>query len=324
MNINLALKRKLIIAFWIIVPLGVLVIVLDWWGMRLFPTRIIGKPVGGQVIERETGKPLADALVIVKWNTSAARGGHGASGSACYHMEYAVTDKDGRFKTERWVIYPSDFDFGVQKSRKQEGGIIRMVKPGYVEADSDWPRHGGSAEFFGQSMEPSDIKLSLGRNFAPGETVSAQYVKYKGLASMMINISNCEILPWSYGEAKTKPPKIIGDADRKALEARAAIAVFQGQAFAKLYPDTLNADWTQGGPAAYARQALSADLIGIGPQGYFGIQLKSIPIELTTKPVANFPDPPAETSYAPNVTQRIKSDPSSEKSSVYLSESKSS
>jgi hypothetical protein len=319
MNINLALKRKLIIAFWIIVPLGVLVIVLDWWGMRLFPTRIIGKPVGGQVIERETGKPLADALVIVKWNTSAAREGHGASGSACYHMEYAVTDKDGRFKTERWVIYPSDFDFGVQKSKKQEGGVIRVVKPGYVEADGDWPRYGGSAEFFGQSMEPSDIKLSLGRNFAPGETVSARYIKYKGLASMAFNVTQCELLPiyWTSDFPSLPSPALVGEADRRALQAQANTEFFQAQAFLKLYPQSEN-DMDHIG--SVVRSANQPRFI----LQHLGITAQMIPIELTTKPAANFPDPPTEISYAPNVNQRIKPAPSSEKSLVYVTQSKSS
>jgi hypothetical protein len=302
MNINTELKRKLIISLWIIVPLVALVIALDWWGMRIFPTRIIGKPVGGQVIERETGKPLPDALVIVEWQTSAARGGHGASGASCYHMEYAITDKNGQFKTERWVIYPNDFDFRVQKSKKQEGGIIHVVKPGYVWADGDWPRHVGSTEFFGQSMEPSDISLALGQNFSPGVEISGEHIKYKGLVTMLSNISSCDLLPlWITERQPTKPPKVIGEATRRALQASADILMFQGRAFATLYPDTLidNKENLSPSPSYYAQQTKNMPYVF----DYFEIKARPIPIELTTKPVTNFPDPPARYSFAPNATQ---------------------
>jgi hypothetical protein len=298
MNINFELKRKLVIVSLIAVLLIVMVVALDWWGMRIFPTRIVGKSVSGQVVERETGKPLPDALVVVRWKTSVANS-HGGVTSACYHIEYAITDKGGRFSTERWAIQPNDFDFGVQKSRRQLGGIIAVVKPGYVAAASDWPNHGGSQQLFNQNSEPNDIKMALGRNFLPGEAVPANTIRYKGLDSLEFNLSQCEILPWFYDGIRGKPPQAIGEADRRSLEAHAAVSVFQGQAFATLYPHTLQESPDQGGPPSYARRAT------VMPYEfeYFGIKPRPIPIELTTRPVADFADPPVEKSFTSNVTQ---------------------
>jgi hypothetical protein len=287
MNVNTELKRKLKIALWIIVPLVVLVIALDWWGMRIFPTRIIGKPVDGQVIEYETGKPLQGAMVIVKWTASTANS-HGGSTSACYHLEYAITDKDGRFNTDRWVIEPSDVSFGLEKSRLLLGGMVQVVKPGFVTAPSNFPNNVGSAQIFGQSFEPNGINMALARNFTLGRTEYAENIPYKGLNTMLGSISACDFLPlWVYESQERKPPKEIGEATRRAMQAWADIYVFQGQAFATLYPEVLKESPNKDGPSSYAQQATKFPYAF----EYFGIKPRPIPIELTTKPVTNYPDP---------------------------------
>jgi hypothetical protein len=98
----------------------------------LFPLSACGLsngPIEGQVFEAGTHKPLAGAIVIVRW--------HGTysipfadTRSSCYHVETATTDAQGHFKTPAWTEKSKGFLFS------GDYWIDNMYKSGYQEY---WP-----------------------------------------------------------------------------------------------------------------------------------------------------------------------------------------
>jgi hypothetical protein len=83
-------------------------------------------PIEGQVFEAGTHKPIAGAIVIVRW--------HGTysipfadTRSSCYHVETATTDAHGHFKTPAWTAKSKGFLFS------GDYWEINMYKSGYLE-----------------------------------------------------------------------------------------------------------------------------------------------------------------------------------------------
>ena len=95
----------------------------------LFPLSACGLssgPIEGHVFEAGTHKPIAGAIVIVRW--------HGTysipfadTRSSCYHVETATTDAQGRFKTPAWTEKSKGFLFS------GDYWIDNMYKSGYQE-----------------------------------------------------------------------------------------------------------------------------------------------------------------------------------------------
>lgn len=89
-----------------------------------------GGPVVGQVVEEGTHKPIPGAIVVVRWI------GRTTSGSwfveardVCYHVETAVTDESGQYKTAAWTQEQSK-DYTL----KYHSLSVNAYKPGY-----GWP-----------------------------------------------------------------------------------------------------------------------------------------------------------------------------------------
>lgn len=86
-----------------------------------------GGPVVGQVVEEGTQKPVPGATVVVRWI------GRTTSGSwfveardVCYHVETAVTDERGQYKTAAWTQEQSkDYTLKYHSLR------VDAYKPGY-------------------------------------------------------------------------------------------------------------------------------------------------------------------------------------------------
>lgn len=102
-----------------------------------------GGPVEGIAVD-SSGKPIADAMVVVKWIASMA-GAHGPW-YPCYHVELVTTDAQGRFRIPRWSVSP-------RTQRLPDGiGFLNTVTldkpiqtyafaPGQFGAEQNWRSH---------------------------------------------------------------------------------------------------------------------------------------------------------------------------------------
>jgi hypothetical protein len=94
-----------------------------------------GRAMDGRVIDKETGKPIPGALVIVEW--SGAVGGPVQSSRVCFHLEVVSTDADGRYHVPAWSRSPaSDAEGGFFGIRNVEV-TRRTYKAGYAPVDLD-------------------------------------------------------------------------------------------------------------------------------------------------------------------------------------------
>src|SRR3990172_7500957 len=82
-----------------------------------------GDAIEGRVLEEGTGKPIPDAIVVVRWEgrVSSLADSHGV----CVHVDSMVSDSQGRYKFTRW-----------SKSSKvgpvfNVKSIVTAYKPGY-------------------------------------------------------------------------------------------------------------------------------------------------------------------------------------------------
>lgn len=99
--------------------------------LALLPLTACGvssKPIEGQVVDAETKKPIAGAIVIARW-----RGTYSAlvdTHTSCYHVETATTDKDGYYKIPGWWEMPKGPFFS------EDSMVLDAYKPGY---EKYWP-----------------------------------------------------------------------------------------------------------------------------------------------------------------------------------------
>ena len=90
-----------------------------------------GRAMDGRVIDKQTGKPIPGALVIVEW--SGAVGGPVQSSRVCFHLEVVSTDADGRYHVPAWSRSPaSDAEGGFFGIRNVEV-TRRTYKAGYEQ-----------------------------------------------------------------------------------------------------------------------------------------------------------------------------------------------
>ena len=95
-----------------------------------------GGAIEGQVLEEGTHKPVAEALVVVKWVGSVSK--FVDSQSVCVHVESAVTDNEGRYRTPSWSA-PSTVGPEILVSRLIP--VFTAYKPAtrQVEKETDFP-----------------------------------------------------------------------------------------------------------------------------------------------------------------------------------------
>jgi hypothetical protein len=90
---------------------------------------LTGGPLQGVVLDKSTNQPIAGAIVVARWH------GHwtnllAGSSSACYHIETARTDANGRYAIPAWTRPPKP----LEDFRFSDGGNDTAVfKPGYVD-----------------------------------------------------------------------------------------------------------------------------------------------------------------------------------------------
>ena len=151
--------------------------------LALLPLTACGvssKPIEGRVVDTETKKPIAGAIVIARWDGtySALVDSH----TVCYHVETATTDQDGRYKIPGWWEKPKGPFFG-------EGPMyLDAYKPGY---EKYWPAGYDRTEDFKNNVlylapfkgtKEERLKY-LGRQIT-GTRCSAAGDKYKNLYPM--------------------------------------------------------------------------------------------------------------------------------------------
>lgn len=68
------------------------------------PHRLYGKHIAGQVVDSETGMPVAGAHVAFLWESTIIPSGFTGHNSRtiCYHAAAAITDAQGRFDVPAW------------------------------------------------------------------------------------------------------------------------------------------------------------------------------------------------------------------------------
>lgn len=86
-----------------------------------------GGSVSGVVIDETTGKPVPDAIVVMRWHGNWTKI-FGESSSACYHVETAHTDAAGRYRIAAWSR-----PWSLSDLRFTSAGVdYHAYKPGYV------------------------------------------------------------------------------------------------------------------------------------------------------------------------------------------------
>lgn len=80
--------------------------------------------IDGQVLDEQTGAPIAGAHVIALYDGVAAW-----TTSVCFHVENATTDDDGRFRIPAWT------NTGMYRTVENQSFSIYAYKPGYRESD---------------------------------------------------------------------------------------------------------------------------------------------------------------------------------------------
>ena len=68
--------------------------------LSLSACALTGGPINGMVLEDETDKPIADAIVVVRWKGDLP--GFADSKTVCYHVESTLTDEAGRYRIAKW------------------------------------------------------------------------------------------------------------------------------------------------------------------------------------------------------------------------------
>ncbi len=70
----------------------------------MIPHLLYGKLIAGQVVDADTGKPIAGVHVALLWESTINPSGFTGHNSRtiCYHAAAAVTDSMGHFKVEPW------------------------------------------------------------------------------------------------------------------------------------------------------------------------------------------------------------------------------
>lgn len=82
---------------------------------------LVGGPVSGRVIDVDTGLPIANANVVVRWRANPP-GLY--SHPLCFHVETAVSTDDGNYRVPVWVRFRPVTLFGI-------ASVSEAYRPGY-------------------------------------------------------------------------------------------------------------------------------------------------------------------------------------------------
>ena len=99
-------------------------------------TEISDGPVTGRLTDKASGQPIADALVVVKWDM-AVGGGLAEKRYVCYHVETAKTDADGRYRVPKWHVKLGKDETGEQIRWLPDQTVsvsVQALKVGYLDA----------------------------------------------------------------------------------------------------------------------------------------------------------------------------------------------
>ncbi|MDH4191278.1 MAG: hypothetical protein OEW21_13890 [Betaproteobacteria bacterium] len=72
---------------------------------------ISGGPVSGRVLEEDSGKPIAGAIVVVRW--FGVVGGMGHGGKVCYHVAATLSRDDGSYLVPEWYERENRYGWGM-------------------------------------------------------------------------------------------------------------------------------------------------------------------------------------------------------------------
>lgn len=84
------------------------------------------RPINGHVLDEETGKPVADAIVVITWQGNWYKIVEGST--FCYHVETARTDAEGEYHIPAWSL-PWQMEHMTVSSRVVNA---EAFKPGYT------------------------------------------------------------------------------------------------------------------------------------------------------------------------------------------------
>ena len=96
---------------------------------------VSGCAMDGRVVDKETGKPIPGALVIVEW--SGAVGGPVQSSRLCFHLEVVPTDANGRYHIPSWSRRPANETEGGFFGVRNVEVTRRTYKAGYEQFQYD-------------------------------------------------------------------------------------------------------------------------------------------------------------------------------------------
>jgi len=85
-----------------------------------------GGPIEGRVLEAGTNKPIAEAIVVARWEGHLASYAHGKT--VCYHVLTTTTNGEGQYRFPAWN---KDITEDWQKNIRPERVLIDAYKPGY-------------------------------------------------------------------------------------------------------------------------------------------------------------------------------------------------
>ena len=97
-------KTKRLLLGVIIIPLGIGIIV--WVMFFRLPSTYSAEPIVGQVVDKDSGKPLAGAIVIAVWELERGFGLEGDIISGYMHVAEVLTDKYGYYRIDGWGPKP--------------------------------------------------------------------------------------------------------------------------------------------------------------------------------------------------------------------------
>jgi hypothetical protein len=122
-----------------------------------------GGPVSGRVRDVDTLQPIEGAIVVVQWSGVA----HGLAHSSyiCFHVETAVSDKDGKFHMPLWLQAPPRWSiFGTSTMRD-------AYLPGY-ESVSTYKTY---------TESPEDVFM---KKFTRGQAARFEYISHRVFGAM--------------------------------------------------------------------------------------------------------------------------------------------
>ena len=96
--------------------------------LSLSACALTGGPIDGMVLEDETDKPIAGAIVVVQWRGDLP--GFADSKTMCYHVESTLTDAAGRYRIAKWKKKP-DPERDWERRIVNKEFIVSAYKEGY-------------------------------------------------------------------------------------------------------------------------------------------------------------------------------------------------